>query len=387
MIQRKANRTWILAVVVVVILCGVVAGVGYQQKWFSPAASQTGACPTGITLEGNGAQFVQPLVDQWVSSFDSKTSNQVDYTAGGSGTGITDLQQKAVDFAVTDDPLTPSQQAGMPGTVLTLPVAGGALAVVYDVAGVTTPLRLSGAVLANIYLGKVTHWNDPSIANNNTGVTLPDATILTVHRSDAAGTTFVLTDFLSQDSPAWAAGPGTGILVSFPSAPEQVAIKGDSALLTEVTTTANTIGYTSLSGVLAATTPASYAAILNPSGTYVLPNATNTASAIADKATATTFPNSTGNWSSVSMVNAGGIGDYPLATFAYMYVVQNGNLGFTPSLDKTEVVSQWLTWIFADGQSAAAPLNYVPLPTSLVAVDQKGVQSMSFNGAAIPSCS
>jgi phosphate transport system substrate-binding protein len=390
---RPQKRPMILiAVVAVIIVIIAGVGIGYEQHWFSPASSspKATACATGITLQGNGAQFVLPLVDQWASSYQAATSNQVNYPAAGSGTGITDFSENPplIDFAITDDPLTSSEVSALPATALTLPVTGGALAIIYNLNGLTGHLNLTGQLLAQIYNGNITTWNNAAIVADNPGVALPSATITTVHRSDAAGTTYVLTNLLSLDNPWWASGPGQGISISWPKAPTQVAAKGNSAVLSTVETTANSIGYSDLTDVLTAKTTVQYAAVENPKGNFIAPNLTNTASAIADKSATTTFPSATGNWSSVSLVNAQGAGDYPLATFAYMFVYQAVDKGYEPSASKAGVLVQWLNWVVTTGQtySNAPDLYYVALPSAIVSIDQAGIQSMTFNGASIPSC-
>jgi phosphate transport system substrate-binding protein len=390
-VRPSSSRGWLIAVVIVLIL--VVAGlaIGYQQHWFG-GSTKSGTC-SDVTLLGNGAQFVLPLVNQWTSAYQAQTSNQVNYPAAGSGTGITQFSEHPplIDFAVTDDPLSSSEVSALPATALTLPITGGALAIIYNLPGLTGHLNLTGTVLAGIYNGSIGYWNSSAIQAINPGVALPaNAPILTVHRSDAAGTTYVLTDFLSQDNSAWAAGPGKGISISWPSAPSQVGIKGNSALLKEVQGTADAIGYSDLTDVLTATTAVQYAAVENPKGNFVAPTLASTASAIADKSATTTFPASNGNWYNVSMVNAQGTGDYPLATFAFLFVYQNLSAGYEPTLTKSQVLVQWLDWVLSTGQTYAndtsLDLYYVPLPVALVTIDQTGVQSMTFNGAAIPSC-
>jgi phosphate transport system substrate-binding protein len=392
-VRPPRSRGWVIAVVVVLILVAAGVVVGYQQHWFGGSNTKSGTCSSGVTLLGNGAQFVLPLVNQWTSAFKAQTSNLVDYPAAGSGTGITQFSEHPplIDFAITDDPLSASEVSALPATALTLPITGGSLAIIYNLPGLNGHLNLTGTVLAGIYNGSIGKWNNSAIQAINPGVNLPPTTILTVHRSDPAGTTYVLTDFLSQDDAAWASGPGKGISISWPSAPSQLGIKGNSALLLEVEGTADSIGYSDLTDVLTASTAVQYAALQNPKGNYVVPTLASTASAIADKSATTTFPASNGNWFNVSMVNAQGAGDYPLATFAYLFVYQNLSVGYEPTLTKSQVLVQWLDWLLSTGQTYAndtsLDLYYVPLPAALVTLDQTGVQSMSFNGAAIPSCS
>jgi phosphate transport system substrate-binding protein len=391
----------IIAVIVVVVIVVAALGVSYAEGWLSPKKSSTTGCPTGITLDGNGAQFVLPLVSQWQPAYQAATGNLVNYPASGSGTGITDFSSATIDFAITDEPLDSAQTAALPSPALTLPIVGGALAIIYNLPGVTKQLNLTGTIIANIYLGTITNWNDSAIRAINPGVTLPNATIYTVHRSDPAGTTYVLTSFLSEDSTTWNSTVGQGISVNFPappSGPKQIALKGNSAVLSEVETTADTIGYSDLTDVLNAATPPAYAAIQNPAGNWISPytkatGIASTISAINDKLATITLPTSSANWYNVSLVNAKGTGDYPLATFVYLFVYQSLGKGFDPSSAKSQVIVQWLDWVisptaqaYANSPTSSTPLYYVPLPSSVVAVDQAGIQSLSFNGAAVPAC-
>ena len=329
-------------------------------------------------------------MDQWEAAYNKATSNQVNYPGSGSGTGLTDFSEHPplLDFAVTDDPLDAAETAALPSAALTLPITSGAITIIYNLPGIAGHLNLTGAIVAEIYLGTITNWDNSAIQTINPGVSLPNATITTVHRSDSAGTTYVLTDFLSQDSPTWNTTVGKGIAVSWPKAPTQTAVKGNSAVLSTVETTADTIGYSDLTDVLLAKTPPQYAAVQNPKGNFIVPTLASTASAIADKTASTTFPSSSGNWYNVSMVNAQGTTDYPLATFIYMYVYQAADQGFQPSLTKAQVIVQWLDWLLTVGQtySNSTGLYYVALPPAVVAVDNAGIQTMTFNGKAIPAC-
>jgi phosphate transport system substrate-binding protein len=325
-------------------------------------------------------------VSQWESSYGSATANQVTYSAGGAGAGVSSLTDRTVDFAATDDPLNASQRALLLSPVLTLPVTAGALAIVYNLPGVTQPIQLSGPILADIYLGSVTNWNDSAIASDNTGVALPDQTIVTVHRSDPAGTTYVLTDFLTHDSPAWAAGPGRGIDVTFPSnPPTAIAQHGNSGLAGYVGSNPYTIGYVDLTDVLL-TPGLQYAKVLNPAGHYILPTLADTASAIANRSAVTQFPSTADDWGNVSMVNSAGTSDYPLSTFAYFFVYQAFEAGNSPSLERAQVLEQWLQWVITSGQNDSANLYYVTLPPALVTLVHQGLTTLTFNGQAIPTC-
>ncbi len=393
-VRRKRSSAVLVAVVLVVIVVVAALAVGYEQGWFGAKKSATVGCPTGTTLQGNGAQFVEPLMSQWEPAYAATSGNQVNYPADGSGTGLTDFTSTTVDFAITDEPLDAQQTSSLPSPALTLPIVGGALAIIYNLPGVSKQLNLNGTLIADIYLGTITNWNSTLIQAANPGVNLPDQTIYTVHRSDPAGTTYVLTNLLSDDSAAWNTTVGQGISPSWPSAPKQIAEKGNTAVLTEVETTSYTIGYSDLTDVLDAKTPPSYAAIENPAGNWVSPTIADTASAIQDKLATITLPSSSGSWFDVSLVNAKGTTDYPLATFVFLFVYQALDKGFAPSSAKAQVIVQWLTWIisptaqaYSDNTTLTSPLYYVPLPSAAVTDDQSGIQSLTFNGAAVPACS
>ncbi|HTW40180.1 MAG TPA: phosphate ABC transporter substrate-binding protein PstS [Thermoplasmata archaeon] len=391
-VKRKGSGGILVAVVVVLIILVAGVAVAYEEKWFGSTKS-SGTCGP-LTLQGDGAQFVQPLVDAWASDYNSATGNQVNYPASGSGTGLTHFSEHPplIDFAITDNPLSASEMAALPSAALTLPVIGGALAIVYNVPGVptTSHIDLTGSVLAGIYLGLVTNWNSTAIASLNPTLHLPNASITTVHRSGSAGTSYVLSDFLSQDNATWASHVGKSLTPSWPTAPKQTGASSNALVLSTVESTADSIGYSDLTDyVILDSSAMGDAAIENPAHTFVVANLTNTATAIADKvASMPTLPTSTGNWYNVSMVNANGTNDYPLATFAYLYVYQNTGAGFSPSQEKSEVLVQWIDWLLTTGQAAASGPNlyYAALPASVLTIDQAGVSTMTYNSAAVQAC-
>jgi phosphate ABC transporter phosphate-binding protein len=393
-VRRRRGRAGIYTAVGVIIVVVVVLAVGATTSWFGlqKSSSKTAACTSGITLQGDGAQVATPLMGAWTTAYAAQTNNQVNYPGSGSGTGLTHFTETTIDFAMTDDPLTPAERTLMPAQPLTVPFVGGALTIIYNLPGLSGHLNLTGTLLAEIYLGNITSWSDPAIKAVNPGVNLPSATIYTVHRSDAAGTTYVLSDFLSQSSPYWAAHVGKDISISFPSAPKQTAEKGNSLMISTVVATPDSIGYSDLTDVLTSASPPQYAAIQNPAGNYIVPTLANTESAIADKvASMPTIPASTGDWFNVSMVKANGTADYPIATFLYMYVYQATDKGSSPTLEKSQVLVQWIHWTLSTGQGLAdetqpSQLYYAPLPASIISVDEAGIQTMTFNGAAIPAC-
>lgn len=386
-VVRRQSRGRILAIVLVILVVIIVVAVAaYQFKWIGATKSSTTACPTGVTLQGEGASLILEIMSVWQSSFNTQTGNLVNYNSAGSGAGITAITAATVDFAATDNPINATQTAALKSPVLTLPVVGGAVAIVYNLPGVTKPLQLSGPLLADIYLGTITTWNNTWIEQNNSGLKMPNATIIAVHRADAAGTTYVLTNMMSDDSSAWASGPGTSEQPKWPSISNSIAESKNSGVLSYVQGNDYTLGYVDLTDTL--NTPGmQYAKILNPSGLFILPNLADTESAITNMSKTITFPSSTGDWSGVSLVNSPGRGDYPLVTFAYFFVYQSMSAGYSPTLQKSEVLLQWLNWVLTTGQGSAATNYYSPLPASVVSIDQTGLGTVTYNGAAVPSCS
>jgi phosphate transport system substrate-binding protein len=389
-VRRKSNSMIVVAVVAVLVIIVAGVAVAYEEHWIGPKSAA--AC-TPTTLQGDGAQIAIPLVSAWAAAYSAQDCNQVNYPGAGSGTGITHFTTASIDFAIADNPLSAAQVTALPSPALTLPVTGSAITIVYNVPGVpgTTHLNFNGSLLEEIWNGSVTNWDSPSIAALNAGVTLPNATITTVDRSGSAGTTYVFTSFLSQESKYWNTSVGQGLSVKFPAAAKQTAQSSNSALLNIVATTSDTIGYSDLTDVLNLdSTTLGYAAIQNPMGNFITPTLADTTSAIADKvATMSSLPTSAQSWFNVSMINAKGTGDYPLATFIYLYVYQATNAGFAPSLQKSQVLVQWLDWVVSatEGQSYASGANlyYPALPTSVLQNDMTGIGTMTYNGASIPS--
>ncbi len=399
-VKRQRSRGPLVAAIVVVIIVLVIAGVGYQQHWFSPASNEGSTCASGLTLQGDGAQFVAPLMDAWIYTFGGSTGASIDFPASGSGTAVTHFSESPplIDFAVADEPLNATERASMPATPLTLPIVGGALTIIYNVPGVTGHLNLTGAVLAGIYDGTIKNWNSSSIAALNPGVALPSLTITTVHRSDPAGTTYVLTDFLSASSGYWSQNIGKGLTVSWPTNATQTAQDGNSKVLSTVATLSGAIGYTDLTDTLTYKTPLQYAAVENPSGHFIVPTVNSTASAINDLVAANpNLPDSAGNWYNVSMINAPGATDYPLATFVYLYIYQNLNeltplpSGAAATAAKAGLMVYWIEWILSTGQTMTnetkpTQLYYAALPASIIAIDEAGLKTVTFNGAAVSAC-
>lgn len=391
-VVRRSGNTPLYVVAGVVVVVLILVGVGYGTHWYglAPATSTApGACPAGVTISGEGASFLTPLMSQWETSYNTATNNKVNYDPAGAGDGITAFTTNTVNFAATDEPLTTSQYDALPGTTLTLPVTGGAVAIVYNLPGFTGPLQLSGEQLAEIYLGTITNWDDTSLSTLNPG--LPNEPIVPVVRSDAAGTTYVLTNYLSDDDSTFATDVGISIQPTWPTLSTEVEEKGNSGLAEYVASSAGqySIGYVDLADALTHN-PGQIAGMGNPSGDYIVPTVDNTQSAINYLTAHPTvpIPAATANWAGVTFVNSPEAADYPLATLSYFLVLQNPGSASSidPSLAYTQVIVQFLEWTITSGQPYAGPLEYVVPPASLISEDSAAIQTINYNGASIPAC-
>ena len=246
-----------------VIACG-----GSEKKADSsqPAIASTSS---GADLTGAGATFPQAIYQRWVSEYLSKTGTKVNYQAIGSGGGIKQLSEQTVDFGASDAPMSDSDMAkAKGGAVYHIPTVVGVVAIAYNLPGVTQPLKLSGEILADIFLGKVTKWSDARIGAINPGVKLPSADILVVHRTEGSGTTFIFSDYLSSVSPAWKTGPGKGKELQWPVG---LGARGNEGVAGQLKQTPNSIGYVEL--VYATQNKLSVAQLQNSSGKFVAPTA------------------------------------------------------------------------------------------------------------------
>lgn len=304
-------------------------------------------------LIGAGSTFAAPLYAKWSEVYARAAGIKVSYAPTGSSAGIQGLSDETVDFGGTDSPMTDAElQTAKGGQVLHIPTALGGVVLSYNLAEVGAPLRLTGAILSDMFSGKVTKWNDPTIAAVNPGVSLPARDILIVHRSDGSGTTYVFTDFLSQVSPDWAATPGKGKDVAWPTG---VGAKGNDGVASQIKATPGAIGYVELTYARQNSLPA--ALIRNASGLFI------DASVASINAAATKLA---ANFSAtsdyrVSVVNAPGPDAYPIASFTWALIYRNPA---NPEKGKKGV--DFLRWGLTRGQQYDAALNYAPLPDAMV---------------------
>jgi phosphate transport system substrate-binding protein len=323
------------------------------------------ACGRGTDLTGAGASFPYPLYSKWAWVYDVETGQRVNYQPSGSGAGVKQLSEGTVDFGGSDSPMSNTRQAAAKyGPVLHIPTTLGAVAVIYNLPELSNPIRLGSDVVADIFLRRITRWNDPRIAASNPGVVLPALDILVTHRSDGSGTTFIFTDYLSKVSPAWKAGPGTGKAVSWP--PGTLGGRANEGVAAQVQQTEGAVGYVELA--YAASTGLSMALIGNSSGNFVAPTVASITAAAAGVAD-TLSPASDFR---LSIVNAPGPDAYPIVSFTWILIYQRQR-----DAEKGRKLVAFLDWAVTDGQQYAAPLHYAPLPQQIVDGVRKKLQSVT----------
>lgn len=340
------SLSFALALVTALAACGDSAGNGPDSGGARTSTS------SGADLTGAGATFPYPLYSKWFSDYAAKSGVRINYQSIGSGGGIRQLSERTVDFGATDAPMSDAELAkAKGGAVLHIPTVLGAVVVIYNVPGLAQPIRLNGEVLAAIYQGQVTRWNDARIAALNGSLSLPATDILVVHRSDGSGTTFVFTDYLAAVSPAWATKPGKGKEIQWPTG---LGAKGNEGVAGQVKQTPGSIGYVELA--YANQNKLSTAHLQNAAGEFVAPTIASVTAAAAGAA-AQLGPDTDYR---VSIVNAAGPGVYPISSFTWVIAYQK-----QADAAKGKKLADFLTWALGDGQAAAAALDYAPLPESM----------------------
>jgi phosphate transport system substrate-binding protein len=344
----------------------------------SPSASPSSTA--SVSLNAAGATFPQPFLNATIVQYTTsiKPNVQINYQGVGSGQGISSFTSKTVDFACSDAPLTDSQRAAAPNA-LHIPETIGAITIAYNLPGITTGLKLTGTVLANIFLGTITNWNDPAIASLNPDLTLPSRAITTVHRSDGSGTTNWFTKYLSLVSPTWESSVGSGTSVQWPGS-NAVGASGNSNVAATVNQTDYAIGYIELAYALQNNVPV--AALQNPAGNFVLPSLASTTAAAGSLPTSG-LPSGSDSWANVIILNAPGDQAYPIVNPTYMLVYKD--LGVVPgmTLDKATAIVQYIWYVIHDGQSLGPTLEYASLPSNLVQIDEASLNSVTFNGQSL----
>jgi phosphate transport system substrate-binding protein len=323
----------------------------------SPGQASTSRSTAG-TLTGAGSTLVYPLVSQWGADYQSTAGVGITYGAVGSGAGIAQITARTVDFGASDAPMTPDQSSAAKG-VLQIPWALAATVVSYNVPGPKAHIRLTGSVLANIFLGQITTWNDPAIKKLNPKAPLPDLEITPVYRSDGSGDTFVFTDYLTQVSAPWRANVGNATQVQFPTG---VGAKGNDGVAGVIKSTSGAIGYVSLSYDFA--NGLQYALLRNAAGQFPAPS-------IASISEAAKSVSNVPASNSISIVNPSKAFPkaYPMSTFTYALVPAR--------TDKAEMLKPFLTYAITTGQKFGAKLAFAPLPAKILSIDKATIAKIA----------
>jgi len=309
-----------------------------------PALAQT-------TLNGAGATFPYPMYSKWFSKYhDAHPDIQFNYQSIGSGGGIRQVLAGTVDFGASDGPMTDEQLAQAKTKILHVPTVLGAVVPAYNVSGISGEIKFTPDVLAGIFLGKITNWNDKGIASANPGVNFPkDEPIVVIHRSDGSGTTFIFTDYLSKVSSDWQSQAGKGTSVKWPVG---LGGKGNEGVAGMIRQMQGSIGYIEL--IYAVQNKISYGTVRNASGAFVK------ASLDSVTAAAASVKNMPADFR-VSITNAPGKDAYPISSFTWLLIPAQAK-----DAAKGKIIADFLNWMVDDGQKMTADLTYAPLPASVV---------------------
>ena len=307
-----------------------------------------------IQINGAGATFPYPIYSKWFSEYNKLHPEvEINYQSIGSGGGIRQVINKTVFFGATDGPMTDEQLQSAPGKILHFPAVLGGDVPVYNIPGVDVELKFTGPVLADIFLGKITKWNDAAITKLNSGVKLPGTDITVCHRSDGSGTTYIWVDYLAKVSPEWKKRVGVATSVNWPVG---IGGKGNEGVAGLVKQTPGSIGYVEL--IYALQNKIDYGSVQNMLGEFV--RATTESVTAAAAAAANAMPKDF----RVSITNAPGKGVYPVSSFTWLLFYENPK-------DKTRArtMVDFMKWALADGQKYCAELGYAPIPASVIALE------------------
>ena len=301
------------------------------------------------TVNGAGATFPNPMYQKWFSEYHKAHPDiQFNYQSIGSGGGIRQVLAQTVDFGASDGPMTDEQLSQAKTKILHIPTVMGAVVPAYNVPGVSGELKFTPEVLAGIFLGKITTWNDPAIAKANPGVSLPNQSIIVVHRSDGSGTSYIFTDYLSKVSSEWQNGPGKGTSVKWPVG---LGGKGNEGVAGMIRQMQGGIGYIEL--IYAVQNKIDYGSVKNAGGAFVKASLESvTAAAASVKSMPADFR--------VSITNAPGKDAYPISSFTWLLIPEKSK-----EAAKGKILADFLTWMVDDGQKMTAELTYAPLPGSV----------------------
>jgi phosphate transport system substrate-binding protein len=335
------------------MVAALVACGGTDRNATSGNSARAASSSSGsVDLTGAGATFPYPIYGKWFAAYATQAGVKINYQPIGSGGGIRQLTEGTVDFGASDAPMTDAELAKAPRPILHFPTVLGAVVITYNLPSVTQPLHLTGDVIARIFSGDITKWNDSRITSLNPGASLPAKDILVIHRSDGSGTTYIFSDYLSAVNPEWAQHPGRGKELQWPVG---LGAKGNEGVAGQVKQTEGAIGYTELA--YAVQNKLAVAAIRNAGGEFVTPSVESATAAAAGAAAR--LPANTDY--RISIVNAPGKGAYPISSFTWLLVYAS-----YPDTVKGKKLLAFLHWYLEHGEAMASSLDYAPLPDKII---------------------
>jgi len=329
-------------------------------KWtLAMAALVVGSAAAQTTLNGAGATFPNPIYSKWFSEYHKQHPDvEINYQPIGSGGGIRQVIAGTVDFGASDVGMTDEQMKQARSPIQLIPTVMGSVVPAYNIPGVKEELKFTPDVLANIFLGKITTWNDPVIQKLNPDVKLPNQTINVVHRSDGSGTTGVFTDYLSKISPEWKNSVGSSVSVKWPVG---IGGKGNEGVAGTIRAVDGTIGYVEL--IYALQNKITYGAVKNSSGAFVKADLNNTSAA----ARGVKIPDDY----RISITNSPNKDAYPIATFTWLLIPKKSQ-----DPNKGKVIKDFLSWMIDDGEKMVESLSYAPLPPELQGRVKNTIQNL-----------
>jgi phosphate transport system substrate-binding protein len=317
-----------------------------------------------LLINGAGATFPSPIYSKWFDEFHKANGTQINYQSVGSGAGIKQVTDGTVDFGASDGPMNDEQLKAYKAKngvgILHFPTVLGAAVPTYNIPGVTVNLNFTPEALAGIFLGRISKWNDPAIANSNKGVNLPANDIVVIHRSDGSGTTYIWTDYLSKVSVDWKDKVGKGTSVNWPVG---LGGKGNEGVTGLIKQTPNAVGYVEL--IYAAQNKIPYGTVKNAAGNFVKADLASVSEAAAGASK--TMPEDF----RVSITNAPGKNAYPISSFTWLLIPEKFK-----DTAKRDAIKNFVKWAITDGQNDAENLSYAKLPKEVVEMELKALNKV-----------
>jgi phosphate transport system substrate-binding protein len=363
------NSTSFKRLLTVAFATATLAGSGTLVSCGSGNGSSSDSTSTDAnTVLGAGSTFDNPLFSKMFSEYNKTTGLKVNYQSIGSGGGILQLTNKTVDFGATDAPLNAKQDSGMSAPALHIPVTAGAVVISYNLPEVKYTLKMTPEIIAEIFLGKISKWNDAKIAAANPGVSLPATAILVAHRSDGSGTTNIFTTYLAKVNEEWNTKVGKGSAVNWPTGQGG---KGNEGVAGTIKQTPGAIGYIELA--YAIQNGMAFAKVQNKAGAFITPGIASVTAAAN-----ITLPAD----SKVSLTNTEAADGYPISGLSWVLIYKEQKYN-NRSSDRANKMLKLIWWMIHEGQQYSAPLNYAPLSPAAVSTGEAILKSATYDGKPI----